>query len=128
MAVTFLSDEWFQEVERLQQEASPIDVPEQLANLDLNLDVAADQGNVEMCMTGGKFQKGFHEGAPIKMALSSDLAMKIFIEFDQSAAMQAFMAGQLTVEGDMSQLMALQTVQPSADQKQLLNNILELTA
>ena len=127
MTLRFLSDEWFNEVERLTAAAGDIKAPEQLACLKLNLAVNHATGPVEMSMNGGKFEKGFQKGAPVTMGLPSDLARKIFIEFDQGAAMQGFMAGLITVEGDMAQLMALQTVQPSSEQKALLDQILAIT-
>lgn len=128
MAEQFLSDKWFEQVDQLTQQAGDLDVPTQLKNLRLNLAVAAEQGPVEMSMADGKFQRGFDAESTVKMVLPADLARKIFIEFDQSAAMQGFMAGQIKVEGDMSQLMALQTVQPSAPQKELLSQIQAMTA
>jgi len=128
MAIRFLSDEWFTEVEKLTAEAGDINAPAPLADLTLNLAVNDDQGPVEMSMAGGRLVKGCHSDAPVKMVLPADLARKIFIDFDQSAAMQGFMAGQITVEGDMGQLMALQTVQPSTEQKALLNKISAITA
>ena len=128
MSVRFLSDDWFQEVEKLTTAAGDINAPAPLADLKLNLAVNNDSDEVEMSMDGGKLVKGFQAEAPVKMALPADLAKKIFIEFDQGAAMQGFMAGQISVEGDMAQLMALQTVQPSSEQKALLDQILAITA
>lgn len=128
MSIRFLSDEWFNEVEKLTAAAGDIKAPEQLADLKLNLAVNDDNGPVEMSMNGGRLEKGFQDGAPVTMGLPSELARKIFIEFDQGAAMQGFMAGEITVEGDMGQLMALQTVQPSTEQKALLDQILAITA
>lgn len=129
MTVRFLSEDWFQQVEKLTAEAGDINAPAPLADLKLNLAVNdAAAGEVEMSMEGGKLKKGFHADAPVKMLLPADLARKIFIDFDQGAAMQGFMAGQISVEGDMAQLMALQTVQPSAEQKALLDKISAITA
>jgi len=42
--------------------------------------------------------------------------------------MQAFMTGKIKVQGDMSQLMALQTARPSQEQKTLYKEILQHTA
>lgn len=42
-------------------------------------------------------------------------------------AMEAFMAGKIRVDGDMGQLMSIQTASPSPEQKQLLKNILAIT-
>jgi putative sterol carrier protein len=52
---------------------------------------------------------------------------KIFIEQDQSAGMQAFMSGKLKVEGDMSKMMALQSIQPTESQKKLQEMVKEIT-
>jgi putative sterol carrier protein len=38
----------------------------------------------------------------------------MFVQGDQAAAMQAFMSGQIKVEGDMTKLMAMQSQQPAA--------------
>jgi len=56
------------------------------------------------------------------------LAKRIFIEGDQSAGMQGFMSGQIKIEGDMSKLMALQSAQPTDEQKQLMKQIQDITA
>jgi putative sterol carrier protein len=37
------------------------------------------------------------------------VAKDMFVKGDQSAAMQAFMSGQIKVEGDMTKLMAMQS-------------------
>lgn len=44
-----------------------------------------------------------------------------------TAAMQAFMTGKIKVQGDMSQLMTLQTAKPSQEQKALFKEILAHT-
>lgn len=128
MAQKFLSEEWFSEVDRLNAEAGDINAPSTLKELKLNLAVNDSDHEVAMSMNEGKLVKGFQPDASVKMMLPAELARKIFIESDQMAAMQGFMAGQIKVEGDMSQLMALQSVQPSAEQKALLDKILAVTA
>ena len=49
--------------------------------------------------------------------MDAETLRKVFLEFDMAAAMQAFMTGKIKVQGDMSQLMALQTAKPSQEQK-----------
>ncbi len=52
----------------------------------------------------------------------------MIIEEDQAAAMQAFMSGQIQVEGDMSKLMAMQAGGPPSDaQKKLAEQIRAMT-
>ena len=41
-----------------------------------------------------------------------DTARKIFVDQDQAAGMQAFMAGKIKVQGDMMKMMAMQTSMP----------------
>jgi putative sterol carrier protein len=45
-----------------------------------------------------------------------------------AAAMQAFMTGTSKVQGDMSQLMAVQTATPSQEQNDLFKKVLAQTA
>lgn len=54
---------------------------------------------------------GHIEGAEVTVTLPYEVARAILVNGDQQAAMQAFMQGQIKVEGDMSKLMAMQTAQ-----------------
>lgn len=129
MSVKFLSDEWFTKVDELRAAAGDIETPAALADLVINITVTGtDWGNRDMCVKGGTLERGHSANAPTKMTLPADLARRLFIENDQSAGMQGFMSGQIKIEGDMSKLMAMQTVQPSASQKALQKQLLEITA
>lgn len=123
----FLSDEWFDMVKTTQSEAGDIEVPAQLQDLVLNITVSTDSGDVDMCLNGGNLEKGHNDKAATKMILPLDLALRLFVENDKSAGMQGFMSGQLKVEGDMSKLMAMQSVDPSPAQEELQKKILEAT-
>ena len=85
-------------------------------------------GNTELSLDGGKIQKGLADNAKTTLNLDEDTLRKVFLEFDLTAAMQAFMTGKIKVQGDMSQLMALQTARPSQEQKTLYKEILQHTA
>ncbi|HVK98417.1 MAG TPA: SCP2 sterol-binding domain-containing protein [Dongiaceae bacterium] len=129
MSLKFLSDEWFSKVEELKAAAGAVDVPPAMADLVINITVSGTEwGNRDMSLKAGSIERGHHAGAPTKMTLPADLARRLFIENDQSAGMQGFMSGQIKIEGDMSKLMAMQTVQPSAAQKALQKQILEATS
>lgn len=128
MSVEFLSDDWFAKVEELRAAAGDLDVPAQLADLQLNLTVTDGSDEVNMALNGGNLERGSIEGASTTLIVPKDLAYKLFIEQDQSAAMQGFMSGQIKVEGDMSKMMAMQSVQPSAKQNELTAKIAEITA
>ena len=124
----FLTDDWFANVEKLTTEAGDLNLPPALANLALNLVVTGGEGTTELALDSGKIVKGSSANAKTTLNLDSDTLRKVFLEFDMAAAMQAFMTGKIKVQGDMSQLMALQTAKPSAEQKDLFKKVLEHTA
>ncbi|WP_022956865.1 SCP2 sterol-binding domain-containing protein [Perlucidibaca piscinae] len=125
----FLSQEWFAKVDQLTAAAGDLNVPASLANLVLNVTATgAPEGNVDMALNGGKFERGHNASAGTKLILPADLLRKIFLEGDAAAGMQGFMSGQIKVEGDMSKLMAMQSARPSEQQKALFKQILALTA
>jgi putative sterol carrier protein len=127
MAV-FLTNDWFETVEKMTQAAGDLNLPSTLANLTLNMNVSGGpDGNVEMALDGGKIIKGLSPNAKATLQLDADTLRKVFLEFDMSAAMSAFMSGKIKVQGDMTQLMALQTARPSDEQKNLFKEVLAVT-
>lgn len=128
MSLEFLSDQWFAKVKEIRDGAGDVEAPAALADLAINITVKSDDGDKQMALVGGMIEQGHHDGAPTTLILPADLAKRIFIEGDQSAGMQGFMSGQIKIEGDMSKLMALQSAQPSEDQKQLMKQIQDVTA
>ena len=123
----FLSDEWFDKVKELRDAAGDLELDAAMADLVLNITVTSDSGDIEMSLKGGTMEKGHTDGAPTKMTIPYELTKKMFIDRDQSAGMQAFMAGQIKIEGDMSKLMGLQSMQPNEKQIQLQKQIMEIT-
>jgi putative sterol carrier protein len=102
----FLSDPWFDAAEKLIQAHKP-EVPP--TNLVMNLEVANGTDTVKFFMgaKGGDvlFGKGATEGADLTLSTDIDTARSVFISGDQQAGMQAFMAGKVRVQGDMTKLM-----------------------
>jgi hypothetical protein len=124
----FLSDEWFAKVKELTEDAGDIEIPGPLKDLTFNLTVTVDDGSEKKVhMNAGQFGQGHKDGAPVTVLLPGDVARKIFVEGDQQAGMQAFMSGQMRVEGDVTKLMMLQSVQPSDDLKDLMTDIKDIT-
>ncbi len=127
MAV-FLTNDWFDTVEKMTQAAGDLNLPPTLANLALNMSVSGGaEGNVDMALDGGKIVKGHSSNAKATLNLDAETLRKVFLEFDMAAAMQAFMSGKIKVLGDMTQLMALQTARPSQEQKDLFKSVLAVT-
>lgn len=109
MPETFLSDAWFDEVEKIRGELGDPPAPAGMADLQLNIVVSGGpDGDREIHLNAGQFERGLVDGAPTKLTVPFDVAKSMFIDGNQQAAMQAFMSGQIKVEGDMSKLMAMQ--------------------
>jgi len=129
MSHAFLSDAWFAEATKIFQEVAP-PVPAAIRDLVINLRVkGGPNGDVEARMAAGQILKGFGAGAPTTLAIPFDVARKMVVENDQNAAMQAFMGGQIQIEGDMTKVMAMQAAgPPSPESLQVTQRIREMTA
>ena len=128
MGHEFLSDGWFDEAEKLRADIDPA-VPDAIKDLVINLVVKdGPAGDIEARMEAGRFAKGLADAAPTKLTVPYEVAKKMFIEQDQQASMQAFMSGQIQVEGDMTKLMAMQAGgPPSEDAVKLQAQIASMT-
>ena len=72
---------------------------------------------------------GHLEDPELTVTLPFDVAKGIFIEGNPQAGMQAFMAGKIKVQGDMTKLMAMQSAgAPSPEQVAFQEKIKALTA
>ena len=126
----FLTDPWFDEVERLRAAAGDLPVPEVIKGIKINMVVTShpDGGDKHIHVDSGEFKRGHTEGAPTKMTVPYEIAKKTFIDNDQQAGMQAFMSGQIKVEGDMSVIMRLRAAGPPSPQaKELQDKVRGLT-
>jgi len=119
MAV-FLTDAWFEQVSQLGDEAGELNLPPALANMVINLKVSDAEQDVEASFSDGLL-------ATTTLLLDRDTLQSIITDFDMNEIMGAFMGGKIRVEGDMSQLMALQTARPSTEQKELFKKIKSMT-
>lgn len=122
MAV-FLTDAWFDEVSQLGNEAGELNLPPALANMVINLKVSDAEQDIEANFSDGLLHKGLNDSATTTLLLDRNTLQSIITDFDMNEIMGAFMGGKIRVEGDMSQLMALQTARPSTEQKELFKRI-----
>ena len=126
MSHPFLSQPWFDAVDELRSEQP--DAPEALADASINITVTGGpDGDVDVHLADGAFDRDHTESAPTKLTVPYEVAKKLFIDGDQSAAMQAFMSGKIKVEGDMTKVMALQTVAPTDEQQAFQAKLADLT-
>ena len=131
MGYAFLSDDWFTEMERIRADIGEIEVPEPARGLKINLEISGGPGDQTVLahLGEGAIHRGAAEGAPTKIRAPYEVVRKMIVERDQGAAMQAFMSGQIQVEGDLTKLMGLQSATGTVDPKgqKLLERILEMT-
>ncbi|MGH9246868.1 MAG: SCP2 sterol-binding domain-containing protein [Acidimicrobiales bacterium] len=107
MSYTFLSDEWLAEAKKIGEEAGA-----GLGTDDLVLNIVVTggaDGDKEINISKGVAGVGLVDDAPTKLTVPYDVAKQIFVDGNQQAGMQAFMAGQIKIEGDMTKVMALQS-------------------
>ncbi|MDP1818984.1 MAG: hypothetical protein Q8K58_03720 [Acidimicrobiales bacterium] len=127
MAHNFLSDPWMDAVEALRDEAP--EPPAMMKDLILNITVTGGpDGDRDVHLSSGQFERGHAEGAPTKLTVPYDVAKSLFIEGNPQAGMQAFMSGQIKVEGDMSKMAMQAAGTPSAEQQAFQEKIKALTA
>ena len=79
MAQEFLSEGWFSEVDRIQNEVNP-PVPAAIKDLKINMQVTgAPNGDVSFRMDGGKLVKGHAADAPTKLVIPFATAKAMLI-------------------------------------------------
>lgn len=106
----FLSDEWIVEARRIREEfhdesqrvTNPVrinqvitDVPFGTSDIEAHIDTSS--GELEMGL-------GHLEEPDVSMTLDYETAKAIFVDGTREAAMQAFMAGKIRVQGDLTKL------------------------
>jgi hypothetical protein len=124
----FLSESWFSEVEKIRAEVGEVPVPEAIKNIKLNVVVTEHpEGEKQLHLSGGDFQQGLLDDASTKLIMPFPVAVAVF-KGDQAAGIQAFMSGEVKVEGDMSVLMQIQSAGPPSQEGEVLRKrIREMT-
>jgi putative sterol carrier protein len=129
----FLSEEWLTEVRKLGEEHQGgggvahvvkmnqiiTDVPFGDGTINAHMDTSS--GEMEM-------ETGHIDGADVKVTLDYDTAKAIFVDGNPQAGMQAFMAGKVKVQGDMTKLMAMQAAPPDPKAQEFAQKVKEMTA
>ena len=117
----FLSEEWMADVRAIRERHAG-DTPEITTVLKINQvinDVPFGDGTVETYLdtSSGQMVMEFGQLESPDVTITTDYATArtLFVDQDQAAAMQAFMAGKVVVQGDMMKLMAMQTAIPRND-------------
>ena len=113
----FLSDEWLEEAKKIRESHSgeggsiPHQVRMNLVIIECPDGIGTD-GKVDAHMdtSGGSMEMdtGHLENPELTVTVDYATAKAIFVDQNPQAGMQAFMAGKVKVQGDMTKLMAAQ--------------------
>jgi putative sterol carrier protein len=126
----FLSDEWIEAARKIREEVdSPAAAP---APVKMNLvitDVPFGDGSVDAHMdsTSGEvvLDTGHVDGPDVTATLDYETAKAMMVDSNPQAAMQAFMAGKIKLQGDMTKAMALQSGPPNPELTKRIQEITE---
>lgn len=129
----FLSDDWVAAARKIREEYRGrtgnvtqtvkmnqviVDVPFGEGRIDAHLD--SSSGQIEMDL-------GHLEDPDLQLTMDYATAKAVFVEGNPQAGMQAFMAGRIKVDGDMTKLMAMQGASPDAATLELAGRIKDIT-
>lgn len=124
--VKFLTTDWFKQVEQLNQQAKELHLAPALANMILNIKITDDQDH-KLHLKQGKIYPEFDQQGSSTISIDKQTLSQIIQSGDINLAIEAFMVGKIRVDGDMGQVLALQSTKPSPEQKILYKNILAIT-
>ena len=129
MTHPFMSNAWFDAIVKIRDEIGEIPVNQAIQDIVINLVVTdGPDGDQEMHMKAGSFERGLAENAPTKLTIPYEIARNLFVERDQQVAVEAFMAGQITIEGEIGSLIKMQLPrEDSPELQKLKNRIKEIT-
>ncbi len=133
MPYEFLSDEWIAEARKIRAEfqgaTAPITNPVRI-NLVITEVPSSGQMDAHVDTTGGEpdIERGHLENPDVTVTLDYTTAKALLVEGNGQAAMTAFMAGKVRVDGDMAKLMAMQGSAPLGETEELAARIREITA
>jgi hypothetical protein len=130
---SFLSDEWFEQVRAVRTEYADLPVPPSAQGVQVNLLVQdGPDGDREVHLAAGDgglaLGEGFLADASTTVTLGYDVAKEMFANGNMQPAMQAFMRGEIKVDGDVTRVMALQQAgAPTAEQQEMQEKIKAIT-
>jgi putative sterol carrier protein len=87
----------------------------------------AIEAHLDTSEGAAKLELGHIQPVDLTVTLDYATAKAILVEGNPSAGMQAFMAGRIKVDGDMSKLMALQGAAPDATATEVATRLRQIT-
>ena len=130
----FLSDEWMDAAKAIREEyAGKAAAPAHAVKMNqIITDVPFGDGTIDAHLdtSGGEMEMdiGHIDGADLTVTLDYATAKAILVDGNPQAGMQAFMAGKIKVQGDMTKMMAMQSGRPRSGRREIAAKIKEITA
>lgn len=130
----FLTPEWIEAAKKIRDEApTPSTPPAHVIRMNQVITDAPfsdEQIKVYMDTSGGELDLdlGELENPDLTVTVDWATAKSIFVDQNAQAGMQAFMAGKVKVQGDMTKLMAMQQGAPDPAAQEIADKIKEMTA
>jgi putative sterol carrier protein len=129
----FLSAEWVEAARNLREEFAG-DPPKPAHEIKMNLLVTEppfqdDDIQAHMDTSAGdlRMDLGHVDEPELTVTVDWGTAKAIFVDNNPQAGMQAFMAGKVKVQGDMTKLMAMQQQPPNPDAQRLAQRLQDIT-
>ena len=128
----FLSDEWIAAAREIREDHEGTAAVPHVMKMNLVItEVPFGEGTIDAHMdtTNGELEldTGHLEGEDLTVTVDYVTAKAIFVDGNPQAGMQAFMAGKIKVQGDMTKMMAMQTAQPDPAQLEMAAKISAIT-
>lgn len=115
---TFLTDEWMEAARALREKYADR-LPDVTIEVKINqvvTDVPFGDGTVHACIDSSNgsldLELGQLDDPDVTLTTDYETAKAMVVDQDPAVVMQSFMAGKITVQGDMMKLMAMQTSVP----------------
>jgi putative sterol carrier protein len=132
----FLSPQWLDAVRRIREEMPdpagepPLTMKMNVVVVETPFDGGDMRGHVDTSDGRLLVEEGHLEGPDLTVTVEYATAKSIFVDQDLNVAMQAFMAGRVKVQGDITKLMALQaqSITPDPDAIAIAEAVKDLTA
>lgn len=124
MSHAFLSDEWISAARDIRHRHAD-KVPPITIKLRINVVTTkvpfgegTIHGHIDTSDGSLHMEMGLLDAADLTVTTDYDTARQLFVEQDPAASMQAFMSGRIKVEGDITQLILMQTSMPNTEATQ----------
>ncbi|MEA3021061.1 MAG: hypothetical protein QOI47_2585 [Actinomycetota bacterium] len=129
----FLTEEWMAEAKKIREEyagkGAPVAQTMKMNQIITEVPFGDGTINAHMDSSSGEMDMdlGHIDDAEVTVTIDYATAKAIFVDNNPQAGMQAFMAGKIKVQGDMTKLMAMGQAAPDPTATEVAAKIKEIT-